>query len=50
MADPAGTKQFYSELRSAFFAAAQQEMRRHPDGFEYLPMLVKDDPAVGAAG
>jgi hypothetical protein len=42
--DPAGAKQFYSELRSAFFAAARQEMRRHPDGFEYLPMLVNEDP------
>ncbi len=42
--DPGGAKQFYSELRTAFFAAAHQEMRRHPDGFDYLPMLVKDDP------
>jgi hypothetical protein len=42
--DPAGAKQFYAELRSAFFAAAHQEMRRHPDGFDYLPMLVKEDP------
>ncbi len=37
--------QFYLELRSAFFTAARQEMRRHPDGFEYLPILMKDDPA-----
>ncbi len=43
--DPAGVKQFYTELHSAFSAAARQEMRRHPDGFEYLPMLVKEDPA-----
>ncbi len=42
--DPAGAKQFYSELRSALFAAAQKEMRRHPEGFEYLPMLVNEDP------
>ena len=42
--DPAGAKQFYAELRSAFFAAAHQEMRRHPDGFEYLPMLLNGDP------
>lgn len=42
--DPGGARQFYAELRSAFFAAAHQEMRRHPDGFDYLPMLVKDDP------
>ena len=38
------TKKFYRELRSAFFAAAQQEMRQHPDGFAYLPMLMKEDP------
>lgn len=38
-------RQFYVELRSAFVAAAQKEMRRHPDGFEYLPMLMREDPA-----
>jgi hypothetical protein len=37
------TRQFYGELRAAFFAAARQEMRRHPQGFEYLPMLMKED-------
>ncbi|MGO9272590.1 MAG: hypothetical protein ACLQOO_20545 [Terriglobia bacterium] len=37
------TKKFYGELRSAFFAAAQQEMRQHPGGFSYLPMLMKED-------
>jgi len=42
--DPAGAKQFYAELRSALSAAAQKEMRHHPDGFEYLPMLVNEDP------
>jgi hypothetical protein len=42
--DAGGAKKFYAELRSAFFAAARQEMRRHPDGFEYLPMLVNEDP------
>ena len=39
-----GAKRFYKELRAAFFVAARQEMRRHPNGFEYLPMLMKDDP------
>jgi len=34
----------YRELRSAFDAAARQEMRRHPQGFNYLPMVFKDDP------
>jgi hypothetical protein len=42
--DPAGAKSFYAELRSAFLAAAQKEMRHHSDGFEYLPMLVNEDP------
>jgi hypothetical protein len=36
---------FYDELRAAFFAAAKQEMVRHPEGFQYLPMLAHDDPA-----
>jgi len=34
----------YRELRTAFFSAAAQEMRRHPAGFDYLPMLMKEDP------
>ncbi|MGA2984798.1 MAG: twin-arginine translocation signal domain-containing protein [Terriglobia bacterium] len=37
------TRKFYGELRSAFFVAAQQEMRQHPGGFSYLPMLMKED-------
>jgi hypothetical protein len=36
---------FYEELRASFLAAAKQEMVRHPDGFEYVPMLAHDDPA-----
>lgn len=35
---------FHDELRSAFFAAARKEMRRHANGFDYLPMLMKEDP------
>jgi hypothetical protein len=46
--DPGGAKQFYQELRAAFFAAARQEMRHHPDGFAYLPMLAKEDPLWSA--
>ena len=42
------TKRFYKELRSSFHAAAAQEMRRHPAGFRYLPMLMKEDPAWSA--
>ena len=41
-------EEFYRQLRASFFAAALQEMRRHPDGFEYLPMLMKEDPAWSA--
>ena len=41
--DLGGAKQFYNELRASLLAAARQEMRRHPEGFEYLPMLVKED-------
>lgn len=37
---------FYRELRNSFMAAAKKEMVRHPDGFEYLPMLLHDDPAL----
>ena len=37
-----------AELRPAFFAAAQQEMRHHPAGFDYLPMLMKEDPLWNA--
>jgi len=36
---------FYRELRVSFFDAARQEMLKHPAGFEYLAMLVHDDPA-----
>jgi hypothetical protein len=36
---------FYQELRASFLRAAQAEMVRHPNGFEYLPMLAHDDPA-----
>jgi hypothetical protein len=42
------TKRFYGELRSAFFAAAQQEMRQHAGGFAYLPMLMKENPQWSA--
>jgi hypothetical protein len=42
-------KRFYGELREACFEAARHEMRSHPNGFLYLPMLTKDDPAWNAA-
>jgi hypothetical protein len=37
---------FYNELRAAFVAAARQEMVKHPRGFEYLPMLSREDAAM----
>jgi hypothetical protein len=39
----------YRDLRLAFLAAARAEMRRHRDGFDYLPMLLKEDPQWRAA-
>ncbi len=36
---------FYNELRTAFSAAARTEMVHDPRGFNYLPMLARDDPA-----
>ena len=42
------TKQFYNELRAATVAAAKQEMRQYPTGFEYLAMLMKEDPQWNA--
>ena len=43
------TKEFYSDLRSALYVAARQEMRQYPTGFEYLPMLMKEDPQWSAS-
>jgi len=39
----ATARKFYNELRDACFAAMRKEMRRHADGFEFLPMLMKED-------
>jgi hypothetical protein len=41
--------QLHGELRKAFFRAARDQMRRHPAGFEFLPMLAKEDPDWTAA-
>jgi len=43
------TRSFFEELRGAFFTAARQEMRKHPAGFSYLPMLMAEDPQWKAA-
>ena len=48
MAEFAPVGRFHRELREALLAAARQEMRRHPAGFEYLPMLMKEDPQWSA--
>ena len=42
----AKAKQFFNELYADFQRMAKQEMDRHPDGFEYLPMIARDDPSV----
>lgn len=34
----------YAELRKSLDAAARQQMLRHPQGFEYLPIVFKEDP------
>ena len=44
----AAAKRVYGELRAAFDAAAPQQMRRHPAGFDFLPMLLKEDPLWSA--
>ena len=43
--DLASGRTLYQQLHAAFQAAAKLEMVRHPDGFEYLPMLAHDDPS-----
>ncbi|HYN04185.1 MAG TPA: hypothetical protein VE359_17170 [Vicinamibacteria bacterium] len=45
----AGVRRLHDELRTACFAAMRQEMRRHPAGFDYLPMLMKNDAAWSSA-
>lgn len=37
-------KEFNLSLLVAFMDAYKEEMRQHPNGFSYLPMLMKDDP------
>ena len=48
MGELARVSRFTNELKTALAGAARQEMRRHPAGFEYLPMLMKEDPAWNA--
>ncbi|HEY3443256.1 MAG TPA: hypothetical protein VGK29_21035 [Paludibaculum sp.] len=36
---------FHSELRAGLDAAVGREMVRHAAGFDYLPMVMKEDPA-----
>ena len=35
---------FHSQLRAAFDKAAASEMVRHPASFDYLPMVMREDP------
>jgi len=38
-------RDFYNQLQAAFLKAAPQEMRRYESrGFDYLPMVLKNDP------
>ena len=41
----ARASQIYRELHTAFTPAAANEMRSYEGRFQYLPMLLKDDPA-----
>ena len=38
--------EFFRELYAAFQQMAKREMVRHPEGFEYLPMIAHDDSSV----
>ena len=40
----ARARAMHDRLKAAFEKAAAQEMKRHTAGFEYLPMLLKNDP------
>ena len=42
-------RDFLRDLMMNFMAAAREEMRRHPAGFSYLPMLMKEDSQWSAA-
>ncbi|TAK52644.1 MAG: hypothetical protein EPO24_15100 [Bacteroidetes bacterium] len=37
-------RDFYREIWMAYGEAAKREMRDHPKGFKFLPMLMQDDP------
>ena len=37
---------FYTELRAAFDSAAHEEMVQDPRGFDYLPMILREDPQM----
>jgi hypothetical protein len=49
MAEYKPVAEFYAGLRAACFRAMRAEMRRHPAGFEYLPMLMREDAQWNAA-
>lgn len=38
-------QRLYADLNAALVGAARQEMRHHNDGFDYLPALMREDPA-----
>lgn len=45
MASLAKAEVFFNQLYDAFRQMAKKEMVRHPNGFEYLPMIAHDDPS-----
>ena len=45
----APARKLHDELRAALDNAARHEMRRHPEGFEYLHMFLRDDPVWSAS-
>jgi hypothetical protein len=42
----AKAREFFRELYAAFQQMAKREMVRHPSGFEYLPMIAREDPSI----
>jgi hypothetical protein len=46
MSSLAKAGEFFRELYAAFQQMATREIVRHPAGFDYLPMIARDDPSV----
>ena len=46
LSDLSRAASFYQELRASFDVAARDQMVTDPRGFQYLPMLMRRDPAA----